>query len=105
MEQSGIWGALQQQIYLGDQQFVAQMQSRLTADDTLEEVPKVQRQRPPPSLQAIAQEHGDRASAMAAAYFSGAYTMKAIAVYFGVHYSTVSRAVRRAEMNSSDLAT
>jgi predicted DNA binding protein len=34
---------------------------------------------------------------MAAAYVSGAYTMKAIAEYFGVHYSTVSRAVRRAE--------
>lgn len=104
MKRSGIWGALQQQIYLGDQQFVAQMQSWLTADDTLEEVPKVQRRRPPPSLQVIAQEHVDRTSAMAAAYLSGAYTMKAIAVYFGVHYSTVSRAMRRAEMNSSDLA-
>jgi transposase len=34
---------------------------------------------------------------MAAVYVSGAYTLQAIAASFGVHYSTVSRAVRRAE--------
>lgn len=90
IHRSSIWSALQQQMYLGDERFVTQMQSRLAADAALEEVPRVQRQPPPPSLAAMAQEHADRRTAMAAAYFSGAYPMKAIAAYFGVHYSTVS---------------
>jgi DNA-binding MarR family transcriptional regulator len=34
---------------------------------------------------------------MAAAYGSGAYTLKALAAYVGVHSSTVSRPVRQAE--------
>ncbi|MFO7858262.1 MAG: helix-turn-helix domain-containing protein [Ectothiorhodospiraceae bacterium] len=37
---------------------------------------------------------------MARAYRSGGYTMKAIAEHFGVHYATVSRAVRRYESGS-----
>ena len=34
---------------------------------------------------------------MAAAYLSGGYTMKAIAAEFGVHYATVSQAVKHYE--------
>jgi transposase-like protein len=34
---------------------------------------------------------------MARAYLSGAYTMAEIAEYFGIHYMTVSRAVRKFE--------
>jgi transposase-like protein len=34
---------------------------------------------------------------MALAYLSGDYTMKAIADHFGVHYTTVSRAVKEHE--------
>ena len=39
----------------------------------------------------------DRKRAMAQAYLSGNFTMKEIAEHFGVHYSTVSRAVRAEE--------
>ena len=35
-----------------------------------------------------------RDEAIRVAYRSGGYTMQAIAAHFGVHYSTVSRAVR-----------
>ncbi|WP_338114216.1 helix-turn-helix domain-containing protein [Thiorhodococcus mannitoliphagus] len=38
-----------------------------------------------------------RAEAIARAYQSGVYRMQEIADDFGVHYSTVSRAVRRLE--------
>ncbi len=34
---------------------------------------------------------------MARAYLSGAYTMKEIAIHFGVHYMTVSRRVKSLE--------
>ena len=35
--------------------------------------------------------------AMARAFLAGNYTMQEIAAHFGVHYSTVSRAVRKLE--------
>jgi len=38
----------------------------------------------------------DRDSAIRAAYASGAYTLKAICEYFGLHYATVSRVARAA---------
>jgi putative transposase len=72
------------------------MQARLRATETLDEIPKGQRLPVPQSLQAFAEAYSDQRTAMAAAYVSGAYTMKVIAAYFGVHYSPVSRAVSRA---------
>jgi transposase-like protein len=43
------------------------------------------------------EEHYARYEAMARAYLSGQYSMASIARHCGVHYSTVSRAVRRHE--------
>ena len=37
---------------------------------------------------------------MALAYASGDHTMQTIAQHFGVHYATVSRAVRKYESNA-----
>jgi len=73
------------------------MQSRIQDEKPLDEIPKVQRRLCRLSLEDFARQHDNQRSAMAAAYSSGAHTMKAIAAYFGVHYSTVSRAVSRAE--------
>jgi putative transposase len=42
-----------------------------------------------------------RTTAMANAYRSGAYTMKELGEFFGVHYITVSRAVRFFENDRS----
>jgi hypothetical protein len=95
--QSSIWRGLRQQIYLGDQHFIAQMQAHIKAEGILDEVPQIQRRVPRKSLPDFASEHADRRPAMAAAYLSGVYTMKTIGAYFGVHYSTVSRAVRDTE--------
>ena len=39
---------------------------------------------------------GDRRAAMAAAHLDGGHTLAAVARHFGVHYSTVSRAVAAA---------
>jgi REP element-mobilizing transposase RayT len=95
--QPSIWNGLRNQIYLGGEDFVARLQAHLPAPERLDEIPKVQRRPVPPSLQVFAEAYGDKHAAMAAAYGSGAYTLKAIAAYFAVHPSTVSRAVRRAE--------
>ncbi len=84
---------LRQQIYLGDEAFVTRMQTRLEQAD-LDEVPRAQRRPPALPLAEYAKRYPERRTAMAAAYRSGDYTLKAIADHFGVHYSTVSRALR-----------
>jgi REP element-mobilizing transposase RayT len=96
-QQESVWRSLRQQIYLGNDRFVHRMQGHLQDVEVLAEVPKVQRRPSPLALQFYAETHPDKRSAMVAAYRSGGYTMKAVADHFGVHYSTVSRAVRRDE--------
>ena len=76
---------------------MARMQARLPATESLDEIPKVQRHPVSPSLQAFAEACSDKRTAIAATYVSGTYTLKAITPSFGVHSSTVSRAVRWAE--------
>ena len=89
-----IWERLQNQIYLGSEVFVSRMQQNVMADEALKEIPRVQR-RPVAKPLAFYERHAKaRAEAMALAYLSGDYSMRAVAEHFGVHYSTVSRAVR-----------
>ena len=86
-----IWDQLRQQIYLGSGAFVARMQAEIESADCLAEVPRAQRRAPAKPLSEYLQ-HGR--CGMAEAYATGDYTLKQIADCFGVHYSTVSRAVR-----------
>ena len=88
-----LWTNLQQQIYLGSDEFIERLQSRLLEKE-FSEVPKVQR-RIIRSLQWYKHQHSNPKVAMVKAYESGAaYTLAQIAGHFGVHYSTVSRAVK-----------
>ena len=95
--QPSLWHARRNQTYLGDEQCVAPMPSQIQEEKPRDEVPTGQRRLCRLSLEDVARQHGNPQSAMAAAYWSGAQTMQAIAAYVGVHYSTVSRAVSRAE--------
>jgi putative transposase len=72
------------------------LQSRLLEEKDCSEVPKVQR-RLIRSLPWYKHQHSNPKVAMAKAYESGAYTLAQIAGHFGVHYSTVSRAVKQLE--------
>lgn len=89
-----VWPKLRQQVYLGDEAFVAKhlpMQKAMLGD--LREVPVKQRREKPESLSKYENETVDRNTAMINGYASGGYTLQQIADYFGVHYSTVSRVV------------
>lgn len=55
-------------------------------------------------LAVFAREHPERREAMARAYSTGVYTMPEIADYFGVDYSTVSRAVRWLEAGGGSIS-
>lgn len=99
--QPPIWEQLHKQVYLGSDAFIRQVQKRKPATQDLSEVPRAQqRRRPPKSLAWYAHGSHDPHQAMARAFTAGGYTLKAIAAHFGVHYSTVSRAVKRAEIGS-----
>lgn len=64
--------------------------------DKLSEISKAQR-RPMAGDLADYREKYSRDEAMARGYASGAYTMKEIGDFFGVHYMTVSRAIEKHE--------
>jgi putative transposase len=92
-----IWSDLTQQIYLGDEHFLKAMQKAMDQQADLSEIPRAQRRQPAKSLQFYEEKYFDRDQGMVEAYRTGDYTMKDIANYFKVHYSTVSRAIKKAE--------
>lgn len=87
------------QLYLGDEAFGERLRS-IAENRKLREISKAQRRPLAQSLGEYARNCRSRDEAMASAYRSGAYLMREIADYFGVHYMTVSRAVRRYESES-----
>lgn len=91
------WQHLQHQIYLGEESFLARFRTLDPPGEDLREISKVQRRPLARSLEEYRQISTSRNEAMARAYLSGAYTMKEIGEHFGVHYVTVSRAVRKFE--------
>jgi len=86
---------VQEQAYLGDDGFLMELQKIKNEVRSLDEVPKIERRQVEKSLQQFREEYPDRDRSMAAAYLSGAFTMKEIGAFFGVHYMTVSRAVKK----------
>jgi REP element-mobilizing transposase RayT len=91
--QPSVWDGLRHQVFLGDAAFVARVARDLPPGERLREVPRAQRRAAAPTLEQFAQRYPQR-EAMARAFQTGAYTMQAIGRHFGVHYATVSRAVR-----------
>ena len=85
------------QIYLGSEDFVARMHKKVRAGQDLSEIPRAQRRPVAKPLKYYTSRYRDPHVGMVAAYRSGDYSMKAIADQFGVHYSTVSRAVKTGE--------
>jgi len=90
--QPSIWDELCGQVFLGSDAFIERMKGQLP-DGDLREVSRAQRRVLGPSLDDYTRRPY-RKRAMADAYLSGNFTMKEIAEQFGVHDSTVSRAVR-----------
>ncbi|NNE64893.1 MAG: transposase [Gammaproteobacteria bacterium] len=88
------WNALRKQIYLGDDEFVEKMLSKLDPDADLTEVPSGQRRKKVLPVQDYLQQSSSRNEGIYQAYQSGGYTMKAISDATGLHYSTVSKIIK-----------
>ena len=95
IREPGVWDGLKGQVFLGSDAFVQAMQAELeaAAKHTQREIPRLQRRALARSLDYYRGAFEDTKTGMAAAYATGDYTLQAIADAFGVHYSTVSRAV------------
>jgi hypothetical protein len=99
--QPGIWESLRGQIYLGTDAFVERMQQQISDRSAITEIPRAQRRPLARPLAYYRDSITDTKEAMAEAYATGDYTLQEIASFFGVHYSTVSRAVKRAEQTNA----
>jgi len=90
-----IWQNLRNQIYLGNKDFVLQLQSNLKGNSELiNEIPKTQRRPPAEPLEFYKNNYQNRKEGMRLAFKTGDFTLQQIATIFGVHYSTVSRTVK-----------
>ncbi|MCC6428201.1 MAG: transposase [Phycisphaerales bacterium] len=90
-----VWSELRGQIYLGSPSFADRCRA-LAETEELPEVPRAQRCPAAPPIERFRRQTGDRREAMVNAFASGDHSLREIADAFGCHYSTVSRAVRRA---------
>ena len=91
------WELLKNQIYLGSDQFVEDMQSRINSKQSLLDIPRKQKQSPVKPLSYYEQRYSQRNEAMAYAYLSRHYTLAEVGKWFNVSYATVSRAVKAIE--------
>ena len=94
--QAAPWDELRNQIFLGDDHFVQAMQERIDRDKALAEIPRTQR-RPPAKPLSYYAANFNRDAAICAAYTSGGYTLRQIGEHFGLHYSRVSRIVKKSK--------
>ncbi|MBE0478126.1 transposase [Candidatus Aerophobetes bacterium] len=92
---------LKGQIFLGEEGFMDKVKQLMRGKDELKEIPKIQRYITRPSLDEIfkgkATDGMSKDKAMYEAHVLYGYTLKDIAEFLGVHYATVSRAVKRGE--------
>jgi len=87
------WEQLRNQVFLGSEQFVDDLQLKIKSNRELTEIPKTQKRPKAQSLDYYAQHNSTRNQAILASYASGSYSMKQIGDYFGLHYSWISRVV------------
>jgi len=95
--QQSPWEHLKNQIYLGSDQFVDDMQRRIERPDLLSEIPPSQCRSLAKPLQHYAHVVSSWNEAIVLSYSSGGYRMKEIGDFFGLHYSRVSRVIREAK--------
>lgn len=96
-----IWDFLRGQVFLGDENFVRRVSEKLRDKKDIQEIPRIQRYVERPSLDELLGQkvHANKRavrSGILEAYHCG-YTMSEIAERLGVHYTTVSRALRALE--------
>ena len=96
------WERLKGQILLGTEDFLARLREPLRGKDLVKEVPRAQRYVGRPALAEIFKEKRGRRekrndAMIYRAHVDHGYRMGEIADHLGVHYTTISRAIRQVE--------
>jgi len=91
------WEKLKNQIFLGDESFVEEMQNKLKLEQDLGEIPRAQRRNIAKPLTYYYEKYKQRNTGIIKAYQSGGYSMKEVGEHFGLHYSRVSRLIKNHE--------
>jgi putative transposase len=96
------WETLKGQIFYGADEFIKELSRLLDEKGNMKEVPRLQRYVAKPSLSELFKgKKGKKRKAedktIYAAYVRYGYTMKEIAEHLGLHYATISRAIKRVE--------
>jgi REP element-mobilizing transposase RayT len=96
------WQGLKGQIFLGGEAFLKKVRSLSMESEGIKEVPRVQRYAHRPPLEKLLPEKAVRANrqrnkTLYEAHVKYGYSLKEIADCLGVHYTTVSKAVKAAE--------
>jgi len=89
--QPSIWEQLKNQIYIAEDDYIEKIQRRIEDNMDISEIPSSQRRPMPKTLDYYSERFRDRDLAIKAAYKSGGYTMKMLATYFDLHYTSISR--------------
>ena len=96
------WETLKGQIFYGTDEFIKRLSGLLDGKGNIKEAPRLQRYAARPSLHELfmGKKGKDRRvedKTIYAAYVRYGYTMKEIAEHLGLHYATISRAMKRLE--------
>jgi len=91
--------AVKGQLFLGQENFIDKIKHLMSGKENLKEITKKQRYVTRPPLNEILkyQDKKSRDQGMYEAHLQYGYTLKDIAEYIGVHYTTVSKVIKRTE--------
>ncbi len=88
------WASLQNQVFLGSDDYVSQILNKIDQEKDLSEIPASQRREKPKELSWYEKQTATRNAGIKLSYESGGYSMKEIGKYYKLHYSRVSRIIR-----------
>ena len=95
------WQSLKNQVYLGNEQFVKDhIGSIANKGIELSEIPRIQRKIKPKAIEYYLEQAINRDDAILRAWNSGGYTQKNIADYFSIHYSRVSKIIKKEKVKT-----
>ncbi len=97
-DQPSPFKALKNQIYLGTDSFISESQKKIRPDQSLADIPRIQKIAPVQPLEHYSEQYPARDEGMVAAYRSGHHSLSAIGRFYGVSRMTVRRAVDTANV-------
>ena len=89
------WSNLKKQIYLGNDEFINEMLKKIDPQMNLIDIPRTQYEIESYTLKEIEEKASTRNEGIQVAYKSGQFSLKEIGDYFCLHYSSVSKIVKK----------